>query len=92
MMTSLSNNSKECDTLVNGEDWAMATERELTTLATMPLGRRPLRFGAICDEMQEMGGGGGCKEAFGLGRERGLSDLKQENGNGFFQIVPQDIL
>ena len=74
MMTSLNNNLKECDTLGKGEGWAMATERELTTLATMLLGRRPLRFGAICDEMQGVGGGVGGKEAFGLGRERGLSD------------------
>jgi hypothetical protein len=46
-MTSLSNNLKECETLGKGEDWAMATERELTTLATMLLGRRPVSFGAI---------------------------------------------
>jgi hypothetical protein len=85
MMKSLSNKLNECDTLGKGEDWAMATERELTTLATMLLGRRPLRFGAICDEMQGMGGGGGSKEAFGLGRERGLSDLVQEIPYGFFQ-------
>ncbi len=49
MMTTLSNNLNECDTLGKGEDWAMATERELTTLARMLLGRRPLRLGAICD-------------------------------------------
>jgi len=85
MMTSLSNNLNECDTLGKGEDWAMATECELATLATMPLGRRPLRFGAICDEMGVMGGGGGCKETFGLGRGRGLIDLVQEIPYGFFQ-------
>jgi hypothetical protein len=77
-MITNSNNLNECDTLGKGEDWAMATERELATLATMLLGRRPLRFGAICDEMQGMGGGGGCKEAFGVGARSGLSDLEQK--------------
>ena len=48
-MTTRNNNSNECDTLGKGEDWAMATERELATLATMLMGRRPLRFGAICE-------------------------------------------
>jgi hypothetical protein len=47
-MTSISNNLNECDTLGKGEDWAMATERELATLATMLLGRRHWLFGAIC--------------------------------------------
>jgi len=78
MMTTRINNLKECDTLGKGEDLAIATERELATLAAMLLGRRPLRFGAICDEMGVTVGGGGYKEAFGLGRERGLSDLVQE--------------
>jgi hypothetical protein len=71
MMIINNNKTNKCDTLGKGDDWAMATERELTTLARMLLGRRPVRFGAICDEMGVMGGGGGCKEAFGLGRERG---------------------
>ena len=79
MMTNLSNKTNKCDTLLKGEDWAMATERELATLATMLLGRRPLRFGAICDEMQGMGGGVGGKKATAIGRERGLSDLVQES-------------
>ena len=78
MMTSLSNNLNECDTLGKGEDWAMAKERELTALARMLLGRRPLRFGAIRYEMQGMGGGGGSKEAFGVGARSGLSDLEQK--------------
>lgn len=84
MMITNNNKTNKCDTLLKGEDWSMATERELTMLATMLLGRRPLRFGAICDEMQGMGGGVGGKEAFGLGRERGLSDLVQEIPYGFF--------
>jgi hypothetical protein len=83
MMITNNNKTNKCDTLLKGEDWAMATERELTTLATMLLGRRPVRFGAICDEMGVTVGGGGCKEAFGLGRERGLSDLVQKIPFGF---------
>lgn len=83
-MTTLFNNSKECDTLGKGEDWAMATERELTTLATMLLGRRPLRFNAFCDEMGVMVGGGGDKKAFKVFTSRGLSDLAQEIPYGFF--------
>jgi hypothetical protein len=71
MMKSLSNKLNECDTLGKGEDWAMATERELTTLARMLLGRRPLRFGAICDEMQGMCGGGGVRKLSGSGHAAG---------------------
>ena len=83
-MITNSNKTNKCDTLLKGEGWEMGTERELTRPVTMLLGRCPLRFGAICDEMQGMGGGVGDKEAFGVGRERGLSDLVQEIPYGFF--------
>ena len=82
-MITNSNKTNKCDTLLKGEDWAMATERELTTLATMLLGRRPVRFGAICAEMQGMGGGVGDKKATAIGRERGLSDLVQKIAYNF---------
>jgi hypothetical protein len=52
MMTSLSNNLNQCDTLGKGGDWAIATERELTMLATMLLGRRPVSFGAIWRDLR----------------------------------------
>jgi hypothetical protein len=81
-MITYSNNSKECDTLVKGAHWAMATERELTALATMLLGRRSVRFKGISSDLRVMTHGWAGKEAFGLGQERGLSDhqgLPKEN-------------
>ena len=82
-MITNSNKTNKCDTLLKGEDWAMGTQRELATLATMLLGRRPLRFKGICAQMRVMGGGLAGKEAFGSGWERGLSDLVQEIPFGF---------
>jgi hypothetical protein len=82
-MITYSNNSKECDTLVKGADWATATERELTAIATMLLGRRSVRFKGITSDLRVEGRVYGYKEAIGLGQERGLSDLVQKIPFGF---------
>ena len=49
MMITNNNKTNKCDTLLKGEDWSMATERELARLATMLIGRREVLFGAICE-------------------------------------------
>jgi hypothetical protein len=77
-MITHSNKTNKCDTLVKRADWAMATERELTAIATMLLGRRSVRFKGISSYLRVEGRAYGYKEAFGLGQERGLSDLVQE--------------
>ena len=69
---------------MKGADWAMATECELTALDRMLLGRRPVRFKGISSDFRVEGRVYGYKEAFGLGQERGLSDLVQEIPFVFF--------